>query len=768
MIKPMAVLFTLLCGSVVAHAEAETSRFTKQVLISYSGAHVEVKNNAGDKVKASAADGQVSIVSTEAGVEYVLSGKSADGALNIESSEALKVTLKGVELTNADGPSLYVSSPVTCVLNITTGTENHLSDGSKYDKTFSAALYTKGALILEGSGALELIGNGQKKHALCSDMDVVMRGGNIVVTQAAKDGVHAGGDFLMEGGALKIAAAGDAVDVNGRVEIIHGKLLIKGCSADSKGIKSESVNIQGGEVKIASECDQYKAIKTSGDFLLQDGQVALILAGGVVLEPTEENAEFMDPDYSKAIDCGGNLSVSGGALSIQHSGMAGKAIVVEGNANVSGGAITLNMTGSCTERFKNEEGQDDIAAADAFKVKGNLDLLSGTVQVSSTGNAGDGISAGGTIVIGESGKDEPIVHVTVEGAQVLVSAQSQQPMSSDQQRPEMGRSQGRPMMIGGPGGEGNYANPKAIKAEGDVVINCGTVQVETSRNGAEGIESKSALTINGGTIEVTAFDDCINAVKKITVNDGMVYCYSIRNDGIDCNGPLEFNGGVVVSSGTTMPEEGFDCDQNPFTIHGGILVGTGGGTSTPLNDGQRSIIYSGEGTEGTIIQFKTKSGTLLAYRLPRTYAAGQGGGFAPPDGMEPPNDSDDASDSSSSSSSTSSTRRGGPPGGFGGGPGGFGGGPGGFGGAMTLLFSSPDIVKGAKCTMLSGGTIQGGTEFHGLYIGATVSGGKEVCTFTVSDSSTVSYAGEATASSERGNNQNRSDRNGGDRPQRSF
>ena len=56
----------------------------------------------------------------------------------------------------------------------------------------------------------------------------------------------------------------------------------------------------------------------------------------------------------------------------------------------------------------------------------------------------------------------------------------------------------------------------------------------------------------------------------------------------------------------------------------------------------------------------------------------------------------------------------------GGGPGGGGpGGPG--GGGLALLFTSPDLEQG-NITVKQGGTISGGEEFHGYYIGATYSG----------------------------------------------
>ena len=79
-------------------------------------------------------------------------------------------------------------------------------------------------------------------------------------------------------------------------------------------------------------------------------------------------------------------------------------------------------------------------------------------------------------------------------------------------------------------------------------------------------------------IAALCYDDCMNASNSIVINGGSIYCYSSGNDGIDSNGTLTITGGVVIASGTTSPEDGFDCDQNTFKITGGIVLGIGRGT----------------------------------------------------------------------------------------------------------------------------------------------------------------------------------------------
>ncbi|MBO4796438.1 MAG: hypothetical protein J5553_03540, partial [Verrucomicrobia bacterium] len=101
------------------------------------------------------------------------------------------------------------------------------------------------------------------------------------------------------------------------------------------------------------------------------------------------------------------------------------------------------------------------------------------------------------------------------------------------------------------------------------------------------------------------------------------------------------------------------------------------------------------GTADTIFKITDASGNnILVYKIPRSYAGNSGvRSFAVTAGGRP---------------------------GF---PGG------GSGGGMTMLISLPDFTSNVTYTVYSGGTVSGGTEFHGYYTGATVSGGTSITTF---------------------------------------
>lgn len=233
--------------------------------------------------------------------------------------------------------------------------------------------------------------------------------------------------------------------------------------------------------------------------------------------------------------------------------------------------------------------------------------------------------------------------------------------------------------------EGGQLNINAaddgIKSAGNITVNNGDIVVKAiKKDGSEGLEC-SLLTVNGGQMRVLAYDDAINTARELIINGGSVYCYSLYNDGIDSNGSIHINGGLVVSSGTQMPEEGIDCDRNIFVITGGTVIASGGGSSVPTArlSTQPSLIYSGDYDQS--IHIRGAGGEdVLTYSLLRTYRQ------------------------------------------------------------FTLLFSSPALRTGSSYELYSGGQPEGGTHLYGFFTGSKYKQGVKKADFTTS--SMVTMVGE--------------------------
>ena len=74
----------------------------------------------------------------------------------------------------------------------------------------------------------------------------------------------------------------------------------------------------------------------------------------------------------------------------------------------------------------------------------------------------------------------------------------------------------------------------------------------------------------------------LDVANNITINDGYVCAYSTGNDGLDANGDMYLNGGLIYAIGTSTPEEGIDVNINEGNEHhelvitGGTIIAIGG------------------------------------------------------------------------------------------------------------------------------------------------------------------------------------------------
>lgn len=656
----------------ITFSEAVTDTSDRTIYIMYNDDYTTVINPLSEQgVSIAAEQCQVSITSHSEiyGVEYHISGSSNNASLSITSDKDFVLILSNLNLTNSSGPALIVNSEVTSNINITGS--NILTDNVLSSK--SGAIRSKGDIVFSGQGSLNI--NGLVKHAISSERTVTVESGNITVLQAITDGVHSEG-FIMNGGSLDIHASGDAIDSGtGPVEINDGTLRISSTTDDVKGIKSDaSIAVNGGIINMNIAGSQSKGISSKQNIVFNGGNISIVASGKTVLETSGSGYE---PSYCSAVKCTGNLTVNSGNITIETTlaNDGGKGFSADGEIMICGGIVGITTRGNGAT-YKNASNTTDSYTSTCIKSDTNISILSGTVTCNSSGTGGKGISAGGTITIGaQNAVDNALIlNVSTSGEHFLVSGSSS-------------GGGGRPGG-GGMGSNANYANPKAIKCEGNLTVNSGMITVSCTQNdeGGEGLESKSILTINGGNITINTYDDCINASSHIQIAGGTVYCVSTGNDAIDSNGTLSISGGITISNGASQPEGGFDCDNNRFAITGGIMIGTGGSNSSPTTSActQRTIKYTG--TAGNAICVKKTSGEIiLLYQMPSYQSSGNSGGGFP---------------------------------------------GGGNSSSMTVLFSDPNLSTGSY-TLQYGGTISGGTTVNGYNTGGTYSGGSSK-SFTIS------------------------------------
>ena len=568
--------------------------------------------------------------STYGSMTETVSSDEDDFIENSEFTSVVTITYNGTTATvnnNVSGVEVSVNGGHV-VVNSTVGKVEYVLNGTTTDGSFKVYSEKKFKLSLSGVSILNPVGaainiqSSKRVFVVCTDGTTnTLTDGSSYTSATDSEDMKAcffsEGQLIFSGGGL-LTVTGNykhAITSDDYMRFRSG-CNITVAAAKKDGIHTnDAVIIGGGVLNISSTEDA-----------IQCEEGGITMTGGFVKVSTTANK-------AHGLKSAQDVLISGGAIQAEVAGAASKGISCDGNLTFSGGKLTA-LT-SQTALYED----NDLSSCAGIKCDGNILVTGGEIAIQSTGGAGKGINCDGSVTISDG-----TVKVITTGPQCTYNRLS--------------------------------SSAKGIKADGALTIDGGTVLVKaTGGEGSEGIESKSVLTVNNGMVAALCYDDCMNASNSIVINGGNIYCYSSGNDGIDSNGTLTITGGVVVSSGTTVPEDGLDCDQNTFKITGGIVLGIGGGTSTPTSSvcTQRSVIYGGSGSNGQYLNIRSTDGTdILTYQIPRAYSQ------------------------------------------------------------MTVLFSSPNLTSGGSYIISKGGTVTGGSEFFGLYTGATYSGGTQAETFTAS------------------------------------
>lgn len=516
---------------------------------------------------------------------------------------------------------------------------------------------------------------------------VTYSGNSAVVTSTGNAVKHyiIGADVaidLTDAGAAEIIASGKSDD--GQLKVYGNsdvKLTLKGLELTSA--KSAAINIQNKKIlylHLEEEttnviCD---AESQSDESYYPEGVVAddekrngaiyckgsVVVSGSGILSLTGKKKHGISVKSSLTIRPGVTLAINdvkdncvkaegitvlGGYLWAKTSADAGKCLSSDADVTVKGGQLKLYTSGGSVY----EEDENDTSSPAGVKADGNIFIYNGEMLCISTGEGGKGLNADGGITM-----DDGIVNVVTSGGKYVYNAA----LDLD-------------------------SSPKGVKADGEITINGGllNIQVTGRSDGSEGLESKSKITVNGGEVFVYAYDDAINvggdSPVGMEINGGKIFAFADNNDGIDSNGKLWVNGGLVIASGSGAPEEGLDCDRSQnFIVTGGTLIGTGGAAiSTSSSSTQRSVIYNGvQAKTGELFVITDAEGNpVLKYELPRTING------------------------------------------------------------MSLFFSSPDIKSGGTYTVYSGGSLSGNSvNWNGWFEDGTYTAGTELGTFTSSSLTT--------------------------------
>ena len=546
------------------------------VYIAYSGNSVSVINpleGAGIDISIVGADVIVNSNIVDNEIRYVLSGTTATGSLKIYSTYKAELILNGLNLTNDNGPAINIQSTKKFTINNSYGKTNSLTDASTYDTSTEdqkACLFSEGQLIFKGTGALTVKSN--NNHAICSDDYIEIEEGSITVSGAVKDGIHTKGHFNLEGGTVNISATADAVDCEGgRINISGGTLLSTIATADAKGLKCDSTFVMtNGYVQLSLSGNQTKGIKSGGNMNLSGGEIKISSTGAVVL--TASGSGY-DPSYCTAIKGDSDVNTAGTKITLTASGAGSKGISANGDINITSGIVSITNSGTGAT-YKNTSNITDSYNSTCITSDKNISITGGTISATATGTGGKGISANGTVIVGDN-TNSPTITLKTTGAKFIVSG-------SDYCHPKTMKSDGAITINNGI--VDISSTDDGIKSENSITINGGSVTIGTSY---EGIESKY-IYLKGGITNVTATNDGLNTTmgtvsggtesndnSLLSISGGTHYVNATSGDAIDSNGNITMTGGTVFANGPQSGvEEAVDFNGS-FNMNGGTFVGCG-------------------------------------------------------------------------------------------------------------------------------------------------------------------------------------------------
>lgn len=393
--------------------------------------------------------------------------------------------------------------------------------------------------------------------------------------------------------------SGAAVHVqNGKrinVKVVTGteNTLVDAASGSQKGclyvkghaeFKQQGTLNVVGNVKHAIKAGEYITLKNAtlnvtsavGDGI-SCNQYFLMESGTINISGTEDDGIQCDLDGDTSTgetvdhedEDSGNIYIEGGNITVNCAAIAAKGIKAAGDIFISGEPV-INITTSGKGMWDTDD--EETKAACGISSDRNIDINGGTLTLTATGSGGKGMKCDSIL--------------TISGGDITVSTSGG--LYYNDGNTENTNYTGNTDRVS----SDYYSSPKGIKAglktevsnnsytySGGIVISGGKVKVTTSGRNAEGIESKNYLNIEGGEIYINAYDDGINSAQDMTITGGYVYSHSNNNDGIDANGNIYLNGGLVYAIGARSPELAIDANSEEgkkVYINGGVVIAVGG------------------------------------------------------------------------------------------------------------------------------------------------------------------------------------------------
>lgn len=502
---------------------------------------------------AKAGEGVVTI--TAAGT-YVLNGKFTDGQVVVEAPDDEDVTLvlNGANIYDSNSAPIYIKEADKVMVWLQEGTENIISDGTKYvlaDEAAeepNAAIFSKADLVIGGTGKLSVSAN--YNDGITSKDDLKIISGTIEV-QAKDDGIIGRDLVAVKDGNIVVKAGGDGMKSTNDTDSSKGFIALA----------SGTFDIQAGSDGLQAETQ-----------LVVDGGTYNIITGG-----GHENGEVKVQEEGRGGPWGGDMTTPPDAPS---------AAPQTGQSTEAGQPAKTNQTAQTTQTTSQTETTDETAesqSAKALKASGNIIVNDGRFTLNSADDAIHG-NSNVAIVSGE---------IDITSGDDGIHADSLTAIN------------------------GGYVNiTKSYEGiEGaDITINGGEIHVTASDDGVNVNGGNDESSVNGRPGQ-NEFSASASGTNMLTISGGAL-TVDAAGDGLDANGSIQMSGGNVVVYGPTSSGNGTLDYDGSFVLSGGLLAaaGSSGMAQAPSDTSSQYSVamnYTQTQKAGTIVHLEDSKGNEI-------------------------------------------------------------------------------------------------------------------------------------------------------------
>lgn len=418
---------------------------------------------------------------------YILSGRLNDGMIIVsaEDSDKIRLILDGVTITNEDSAAIYIAEADKVFITTASGSENSLTNGGEYvpvdDSNIDAVIFSRSDLTLNGAGSLKI--EAEAGHGIVSKDDLVLTSGSYEII-SPKQGISGKDSVRIASGTYQISSGTDAIHTENTDDTGLGFAYIAGgtfsLTADGDGISAGSyIQIDGGEFSIDTG----------------DGSASVVMSTDTM-------------DFGQ----GGNPAVEESA-SDEEETVSQKGIKAEGTLTVTDGKFVTDT------------------ADDSFHAGGDILISGGTFELQS---GDDAVHSDAAVTIQDGTFTISYCYEGIEGLTVTIDGGTFDIDSEDDGINAAGGADSSGFGGGRPGQE-PYSS-----------------------------ESDSYITINGGTFVIVSDGDCIDSNGALTINGGSLdlTCSGNGNTALDCDGTYTNNGEDVTTNDGS--------ESNPGQMGGGM------------------------------------------------------------------------------------------------------------------------------------------------------------------------------------------------------